>query len=91
MRDVGGKLADLLEGCAQAIHHSIEGGDEMVEFVAGAARRDANVQIRAGDFLRCLGHRSDRPQRPAGHEPAPDAAQADEEREDLHVTPVNAV
>ncbi len=57
MGNVGGELAHLLERSAKAIHHAIKGGDEVVEFVAGAAGRDADAQIRAGDFLRCLRHR----------------------------------
>src|ERR1035441_7221990 len=54
--DVGGELAHLLEAGFQALDHAVEGEDEVIELVGGAARGNAHAEIGAGDALRGLRH-----------------------------------
>ncbi len=87
MRNVGGELANLLEGTIQARHHMIERFNQPVQFVAGAARGNLHVEIGMRDALRGVGHRIHRMERAAGQKPSQQAAQHDDQRHPGEVIP----
>ena len=67
VRHVGRELAHLLEAGFQALDHSIEGEDQVIEFVAGIARGNTQAQVGAGNALRGLRYGEHRCQRAARH------------------------
>jgi hypothetical protein len=79
VRDVVGGAA---HGCNQpvdAVEHAVQGLRQAVEFVSGAAHRNAMPQVAIHDLLRRAPHRFDRPQRGARDQIA--AAEGDQQHE----------
>ena len=75
VRHVGRKLADLLEGILSRVGHAVEAVDQIIQFVAGAAQRNLQGKIRAGDLLRRLRDLVHRLDRAARQRPAEQAGQ----------------
>jgi hypothetical protein len=46
---VDGELAHLFEVVFEAVHHLVEAKDQMLEFIAGAGRGDAELEVVCGD------------------------------------------
>ena len=65
----------------QPRRHPVEAVDQVIELIAGAAQRNLQGKIRAGDVLRRLRHRVDRLKRAARDHPAQQAGQRDQSQQ----------
>jgi hypothetical protein len=77
---VGDEAALAVEGGAvEALQHGVEGVGEVLELVVGAVQGDALLQVAVGDPAGGGGDVLQRPQRPAGQQPAePSGGDADD-------------
>ncbi len=84
MRDVGRKLADLIEIDFDALDHLVEGFDQIVEFVAGLARGNSKAEVRSADALGGAGDFENGSERTACKNPAHHAANCNDQGEQAH-------
>ena len=82
VRNIGRKLPHLIEIDLDALDHLIERLDQAVEFVAGAAYRNAEAQVRTADALSGFRDFKNRGQSASGEDPANhDTGQNDQRQE----------